>query len=194
MTPRDYALLAQRAYTTPPLIGLEASAARAIVQGSAIAFPGTNNAACCLADIEAGVTQVDGLGALHEGFWRALCSIIGRLMALPAVEVTVGHSEGAALAILFAAVQCQAGRAPKAVYAFEPPRVSVDDTLAALFAAHGVQVNLYRNGGDIVPMLPRLRHAWQHCAPLNQIGKSSLPVWNEEDHPIERVIEALTCA
>jgi hypothetical protein len=140
------------------------------------------------------VTQVDGLGTLHEGFWRALCSIIGRLMALPAVEVTVGHSEGAALAILFAAVQCQAGRAPKAVYAFEPPRVSVDGTLAALFAAHGVQVKLYRNGEDIVPMVPRLLHAWQHCAPLNQIGRPSLPVWNEEDHPIERVIEALTCA
>ncbi|WP_230963679.1 hypothetical protein [Burkholderia territorii] len=42
------------------------------------------------------------------------------------------------------------------MYGFEPPRVSIDDTLAALFAAHGVQLHLYRHGEDIVPLVPRL--------------------------------------
>jgi len=89
---------------------------------------------------------------------------------LPAVDVTLGHSEGAALALLCAAQLCLAGRPPKAVWAFEPPRVSADGTLAALFAAHGVQLTLTQNGEDIVPMVPRLGEAWQHPAPLQRIG------------------------
>ncbi|CAG9263948.1 conserved hypothetical protein [Burkholderia diffusa] len=191
MTPRDYALLAQRAYTTPPQIGVEAGAARAIVEGSAVAFTGTNNVACWLADLDVGTVAVDGLGTLHAGFWRAFCSIRSSLMALPAPAVTVGHSEGAALAILFAAASCQVGRPPKDVYAFEPPRVSADGVLGALLAAHGVRMHLYRNGADVVPLVPRLLHAWQHPAPLIGIGAPSLPVPNVEDHFIDRVIAAL---
>lgn len=189
-TPLDYALLAQRAYSTPPLIGLEASAARAIVDGAAVAFPGTNNnVACWLADLDVELAIVTGLGALHAGFWRAYSSIATPLMASPTPKVTVGHSEGAALAILYAAALCQAGRAPRAVYAFEPPHVSADGTLAALFAGHGVQLGLYRNGGGVVPLVPRLLHPWQHPASLTDIGKVAPP--NVEDHFIERVIEAL---
>ena len=103
MTPQDYARLAQRAYLVQPQIGAESSAARAIVEGDAVAFPGSNNVACWLADLDADVVQVDGFGALHHGFWKAFNTISAKLMALPAPAVTVGHSEGAALAILFAA-------------------------------------------------------------------------------------------
>ncbi|MBP0589197.1 lipase [Paraburkholderia sp. LEh10] len=192
MTPRDYALLAQRAYTTLPLIGLEASAARAITEGNAVAFPGTNNGACWRTDVEVAITRVEGLGYLHAGFWQALCSIVGPLLALPCVDVTVGHSEGAALALLHAALLCQIGRPPREVYAFEPPRVSVDGTIAALLQARGVQLHLYRNGLDIVPLVPpSLVHTWQHPAPLIAIGKPSLPVPNVADHSIDRVIAAL---
>ncbi len=191
MTPRDYARLAQRAYLVHPQIGAESSAARAIVEGDAVAFPGSNNLACWLADLDADVVQVDSLGALHHGFWKAFSSISGQLMALPAPAVTVGHSEGAALAILFAAQLCVAGRAPRAVYGFEPPRVSADDVLAKLLTAHGVQVNLYRNGEDVVPLVPRLLHSWQHPAPLIEIGHAAWPVPNVEDHELTRVIQAL---
>ncbi|WP_407059293.1 lipase family protein (plasmid) [Ralstonia syzygii subsp. celebesensis] len=191
MTPRDYAQLAQRAYLVQPQIGAESSAARAIMEGDAVAFPGTNNVACWLADLDARVMQVDGLGALHRGFWGALCSIRVALMALPAPVVTVGHSEGAALAILFAAALCLAGRPPKAVYGFEPPRVSADGTLASVLNTHGVQVSLYRNGEDVVPLVPRLLHDWQHPAPLIKIGRPALPMPNVSDHAIGRVIQAL---
>ncbi|QCP50138.1 lipase [Trinickia violacea] len=194
MTPRDYALLAQRAYTSPPQIGAEASAARAIVEGSAIAFPGTNNIACWLADLDVEIVNVPDLGVLHAGFWQAFCSIRDPLMALPTPDVAVGHSEGAALALLYAGVLCLAGRAPQEVYAFEPPRVSVDDTLGALLQANGVQVHLYRNGEDVVPLVPRLLHPWQHPGPLTPIGTPSLPVPNVEDHFIERVIAALSAS
>jgi len=191
MTPRDRALLAQRAYFTPPQIGEASGAARAIVEGDAVAFPGTNNLACWLADLDVAVEVVPGLGALHAGFWRAFSSIQGALLALPPPAVTVGHSEGAALAILFAAVLCVAGTPPREVYAFEPPRVSADATLAALFQAHGVQMHLYRNGGDVVPLVPRLLHPWQHSSPLREIGNPPLIDPNVEDHFIERVIAAL---
>ncbi|CAG9252417.1 conserved hypothetical protein [Burkholderia diffusa] len=191
MAPLDFALLAQRAYTATPQIGIEGGAARAIVERDAVAFPGTNNVACWLADMDIETVAVDGLGVLHAGFWRAFCSIRDALLALPPPAVTVGHSEGAALAILYAAALCQAGDPPQAVYGFEPPRVSVDGMLASLFASHGVRVYLYRHGEDIVPLVPRLVHAWQHPAPLIAIGTPLLPIPNVEDHFIERVIDAL---
>ena len=191
MTPQDYARLAQRAYSVKPQIGAPASAARAIVEGDAIAFPGSDNLACWLADLDVDVVKVDGLGLLHRGFWKAFSTISSQLLALPAAAVTVGHSEGAALAILFAAALCMAGRPPRAVYGFEPPRVSADPTLANLLSAHGVEVNLYRNGQDVVPMVPRLLRAWQHPAPLIEIGRAAWPMPNVEDHKIARVIQAL---
>lgn len=192
MTPRDYALMAQRAYDTPPQIGVESSAARAIVEGNAVAFPGSNNIACWLADLDVNVIFVPGMGGLHAGFWRALQSIRDPLLALPSTEVTVGHSEGAALAILFAALLCKLGKPPKAVYGFEPPRVSIDPVLSVVLNTNGVKVNLYRNGEDVVPLVPRILHPWQHPAPIIAIGHASLPVPNVEDHKLGKVVEALT--
>jgi len=195
MTPADYARLAARAYSTPPTIGSEDTAARAVDFGQGvIGFPGTNNLACWLADLDAGTTYVPGLGKLHSGFWCAFDMISAPLMLRTDVVVTLGHSEGAALAILYAAALCQAGKPPKAVYAFEPPRTSCDGTLAALFAAHGVTLYLTQNGEDIVPMVPRLLDAWQHPAPLHRIGHATLPCPNVEDHMIDRVVAALVAA
>jgi hypothetical protein len=191
MTPLDAAHLAQAAYTTPPTIGEPTSAARAVVGNGVVSFPGTNNIACWLADLDAKARFVQGLGWLHCGFMDALEEIKAPLLALPDVDVTVGHSEGAALAILYAAARCLAGCPPKEVYAFEPPRVSADGALAKLFKDNGVKVNLYRNGNDIVPIVPRILHDWQHPAPLINIGEASLPFPNVEDHLMHNVIESL---
>lgn len=189
-----YALLAQKAYQLPPHIGAEASAARAIIEtmpdGLTVAFPGTNNIACWLADLDVALTYVRGLGRLHAGFWGAYASIEGPLME-QSPKVTTGHSEGADLALLYGGALCLAGKPPKAIYAFEPARVSVDATLAKLFAQHGVKLLLTQNGEDVVPMVPRLLHAWQHPAELVKIGAASEPIPNIEDHLIENVIKAL---
>src|ERR1035437_3681879 len=101
MTPLDYARLAQRAYATTPTIGTENTAARAVVESGIVSFPGTDNLACWLADLDAGIQHIPGIGAVHCGFWDTLSSIKRPLMAIPDVEVTVGHSLGAALAILY---------------------------------------------------------------------------------------------
>jgi len=194
MNALPYALIAQAAYSDPPDIGRADTAARAIktvnADGLIVTFPGTSNLACWLADLDVSVVGVEGLGTLHEGFWNALGEIEADLLALDP-DVTCGHSEGGALAILYAAVLCLDGRPPKAVYAFEPPRVSVDNTLASLLTQHGVQLLLTQNGEDVVPLVPRLLHDWQHPGPLTRIGKASEPFPNVEDHLIENVIRAL---
>ena len=192
MTPLEAAQLAQRVYTDAPTIGQGASAARAVVYGSAVAFPGTDNLACWLADLDAAAVDVPGLGRLHAGFWGAWREISAQVLTLPSIQYTIGHSEGAALAIIAAASLCLAGKPPTEVWAFAPPRVSADTVLAQLFHAHGVELHLYRNGLDIVPDVPRLLQPWQHPAPLTGIGHASLPVVNIEDHLIEHVIKALS--
>ena len=75
MTPRDFALLAQEAYFAKPDIGKADSASRAIVRhtadGLVVAFPGTDNVACWLADLDIHQIPVEGAGNVHAGFWRA---------------------------------------------------------------------------------------------------------------------------
>lgn len=192
MTPHDYALLAQEAYSAKPDIGVENSASRAIVRqtpaGLCIAFPGTNNLPCVGADADITTCNVPGIGKVHRGFWDAWMAI--QLPVLAAVNggpvTLVGHSLGAAIAIMAASAMVVGGNGPAAVYGFEPPHVSPDTSVATLLSH--VNVNLYRNGNDIVPLLPL---GWNHAAPITKIGAALLPFVNVQDHAIDRVILAL---
>lgn len=192
MTPRDFALLAREAYTAAPDIGKADSASRAIVRqtaaGLVIAFPGTDNLDCWGADLDVEPIDVAGVGRVHRGFfeaWRAIS--IDVLAAIAGQPVTlVGHSLGAAIAIMGAAAMTSGGNAPIAVYGFEPPRVSADMRLALLLAS--VPMHLYKNGNDIVPDVPPDLF---HAAAVTRIGKPELPFPNTLDHALARVIEAL---
>ncbi len=190
MTPKDYAILAQKCYTDPPTFGREDSAARAVVYGDVEAFPGTNNLACVRTDIEIESVGVPGMGRLHQGFWNAYQSLASQLADRCPKGVT-GHSEGGALAVIRAAALCLAGTPPKELRVFEPPRVSQDDTLRKLFIAHGVDVLFTRKGNDIVPMFPNLPDIWQHSADLTPIGKAIHWFDNVDDHAMQGVIDAL---
>ncbi|WP_257819843.1 lipase family protein [Burkholderia glumae] len=195
MTPHDFALLAREAYTAPPDIGVADSASRAIVRqtaaGLVVAFPGTDNVASWLADLDVLPIDVAGVGLVHRGFWGAWSAIASAVAAaIGAQPVTlVGHSLGAALAICAAAALTSAGRAPAAVYGFEPPRVAAGPRLGLLLAA--VQINLFKNGNDVVPDVPL---GWRHVALLTHIGVPALPFPNVEDHAIDRFIAALAPA
>ncbi|MCM2538009.1 lipase family protein [Burkholderia glumae] len=195
MTPHDFALLAREAYTAVPDIGVADSASRAIVRqtaaGLVVAFPGTDNAATWLADIDVLPIDVAGVGLVHRGFWDAWSAIAPAVAeAIAAQPVTlVGHSLGAALAICAAAALTSTGQAPVAVYGFEPPRVAAGPRLGLLLAA--VPVHLFKNGNDVVPDVPL---GWHHAAPLTCIGAPALPFPNVEDHAIDRVIAALAPA
>jgi hypothetical protein len=192
MSPRDYALLAQEAYSAKSDIGDENSASRAIVRqtagGLVIAFPGTDNWDCWGADFDVIPMNVPGAGKFHRGFWLAWQAIsVSVLAALKAQPVTlVGHSLGAAIAIAAAVEMTISGNAPVAVFGFEPPRVSPDLGIRTLLAK--LPVHLYKNGNDIVPDIPL---GWHHAALLTHIGKPDLPLGNVRDHAIARVIQAL---
>jgi triacylglycerol lipase len=192
MTPRDYALLAQEAYTANPDIGVDGSASQAIVRhteaGLCIAFTGTENLDGWGADFDVVPVSVPGAGNVHRGFldaWRAISAPV--LAAIAGQSVTlVGHSLGAAMAIMCAMDMTLAGNPPIAVWGFEPPRVSPDLTIRALLAK--VPVHLYCNGNDLVTAVPP---GWQHAAMLIHIGKARLPFPNIEDHKIANVVSAL---
>ncbi len=197
MNPLTYALLAQKAYSVPAMIGEQDSAARAIFEetddGLAFALPGTNNVACMLADLDFRVQPVTGLGGLHAGFWEAYLEIRQPLWDQVAKTnkpiITTGHSEGADLALIFGGYLCLFGRPPKAIFAFEPAHVSIDDTLATLFETNGVQVLITRKGNDLVPIVPRLFQSWRHPGPVTPIGKPLRPFDNIEDHAMDGVVE-----
>lgn len=192
MTPRDFALLAQEAYTAAPDIGNADSASRAIVRhtdaGLVIAFPGTDNAACFAADFDIEPFDVAGVGKVYRGFWNAWEAIsLPVLAAVAAGPVTlVGHSLGAAMALCAAAYMAVGGNPPAAVFAFEPPRVGDDMGIRTALAR--VPLYLFRNGNDIVTDLPPDGH---HPAMLTPIGSPSFPFPNLADHAIRKVIAAL---
>lgn len=198
LNPLTYALLSQDAYTTKPQIGNPDSSARAIIEstidGTAFAFPGTDNIACWLADLDCGVTAT-GLGRVHNGFNNAALSILpdieAKLSTVPQPAILTGHSEGACLALLVGGYLCLAGKPPKAIFGFEPARVSIDDTLFDLFEKCGVMVYLTDQGNDIVPQIPRLLFSWRHPAHLVKIGAPSEPFANVTDHSIGLVVAAI---
>lgn len=191
MTPLDYALIAQEAYTAAPDIGVAASASRAIVRhtpaGLVVAFPGTNNLPCVETDLNIETINVPTAGGVHKGFWLAWQAIsIDVLAAINGQPVTlVGHSLGAAIALMAALDMTISGNPPAAVYGFEPPRLSPGCGPRVVLAR--VPLWLYKNGGDPVPDLP---WGWKHWAALEFIGTPSLP--NPQDHYIARVIASLT--
>jgi triacylglycerol lipase len=192
MSPYDFSLIAKEAYTAVPDIGAADSASRAILRhtdaGLVIAFPGTDNLACFAADFDIEPFEVVGVGKVYKGFWDAWDAIsLPVLAAASGYSVTlVGHSLGAAIALMCAAYMTVGGNPPAAVYGFEPPKVGLDAGVRTALA--DVPVFLYKNGNDAVPDVPP---GGEHAAPLTPIGKAAFPFPNLTDHRIDRVIQAI---
>lgn len=193
MTPRDWALIAQEAYTAKPDIGSAPGPSCAIVRhtadGLVIAFPGTDSVADLLTDFDVTPTPVPALGRIHQGFYKAWSAISAQVesAAGDAPVTFTGHSLGAALAVIAGASRMAAGKPVQAVWGFEPPRVSPEPTIHNVLAK--TSVILYKNGNDAVTDVPPL---WPQSAKLIGIGKPCYPWPNLRDHAIARVIEALS--
>lgn len=192
MSPHDYALLAQEAYSAAPDIGKADSASRAIVRqtpgGLVVAFPGTDNAACLVSDFDIAPIEVPGIGRVYRGFWNAWDAIsVPVLAAIAGRPVTlVGHSLGSSIALMAAAAMTAGGNPPVHVYGFEPPRVGVDLGVRTLLAK--VPVFLFKNGNDLIVDLPPGGH---HAALLKHGGVPLFPLPNLADHALTRVLLAL---
>lgn len=187
MNPIDYAILAKRAYSDSPTVGRADSASRMHVYGDVHVFRGSDDISSWLADFDASVTEVWGLGNVHAGFYGALAAILPACLALPRPKAIAGHSLGAAMAILYAAVLAQQGYVVP-VYAFEPPRLAADDGLRTLLQAKQVPWYACRNGCDVVTQVPV---SMTLPGELTHIGKAVVPFDNATDHSIDRVIQAL---
>lgn len=192
LLPVDYARIAQEAYAAKPDIGSAPGPSCAIVRktadGLVIAFPGTDSIADLLADFNVTPTEVPALGRIHNGFWQAFSAIAPQVESAAGDEpVTfVGHSLGAALAVIAGASRVAAGKPVQAVYGFEPPRVSPEPTIGNVLAK--TSVILFKNGNDAVCDVPPL---WPQSAKLIGIGAASYPFPNLKDHALARVIAAL---
>lgn len=193
MTPRDFALLAQEAYTAKPDIGDPDSASRAIVRqtaaGLVVAFPGSDNLDCWLTDFDMTRLAVPGIGVVHQGFYQAWQAIaVDVLAAVDGRPVTlVGHSLGGAIALMAAADMMQSGIKPAALYGFEAPRVSPTTCIADLLAP--IDPWLCRNGSDPVPDVPP---RWKPGGAVRQIGKRPGIIPDVRDHLlVDSVIPAL---
>ena len=187
MNPIDYALLAKRSYTDAPTVGRADSASRMHVYGDVHVFRGSDDLASFIADADCDVIAVEGLGKLHKGFYGALAAILPECLALPRPSAVAGHSLGAAMAIIYAAVLAQLGHVVP-VYAFEPPRLCSDAAMQDLLAANKVPWFATRNGLDVVTQVPP---GLTLPGPLTKIGKPSFSLDNLTDHGIGRVIAAL---
>lgn len=200
-----YACMAKSAYTLPPTIGAVNSAARAIVDntadGVAVGFPGTNNFACVVADVEA-IPTATPLGQLHAGIWGAFLEIGVQLLKL-SPSVIYGHSEGGGLALTYAGMLCLAGKPPKFVYAFEPLQICCDDKLRDILSVHGVKVLITHHGFDIVPCNPpALIYPWRQPGTVTELCTTTYPwprispylIRNITDHEIDKIIQSLEIA
>lgn len=183
----DYALLAQRAYSQKPDIGVESSASRAILEttpdGLCVAFPGSDNIACFIADLDAVVTDTPLLGRLHNGFWETYLKMAVELAELTPNVIT-GHSLGGSLALIYGAHRALMGHAPKMIYAYEPAMPSVDPIMRSILDAAHVQVTITHNGRDIVPCIHSISDGWQMPGNVTELCQTSAPYPHISDDPI----------
>lgn len=187
MTPLDAALYAARAYVDPPTIGHPDSASVMHVYGSAHVFRGTTDLDGWIHDADIATSAVWKLGTVESGFWEALADILPACLALPRPQVVIGHSLGAAMAILYSGVLEMLGCVVP-LFAFEPPRVCGDDTLLKLNHACKLPWYATRNGNDVIPDVPP---ELSIPGPLTAIGTPAYPFPNMTDHHIDNVIRAL---
>ena len=190
-----YALLSQQAYLHPPNIGNINGAGRAIVtltdDGRVLTFRGSDDLESWLHDFEITTTPILGLGEVHEGFWSAWMEIAVRCLDVQP-EVVAVHSLGGALALIAAANLCLTGTPPKAVYAFEPPRISTDHLIHKLLIDNGVKLYIFRNGRDAITQTPMAVPGWSwNEIPLIHVGDQTELFENIVDHNILNVIDSI---
>lgn len=153
-------------------------------------FRGTDEPADWLTNFRVTPWLVEDLGWVHKGFYKVAGEVFEHVLVESVrcdLDVTTfqftGHSLGGAIALFMAAFMKKHGWKIRDVVTFGAPCVGQLDLL------DDERLVLYRNGRDIVPMLPIIT---PQPAPLINIGKPAAWHWNSRDHSIDHYVAALT--
>ncbi|MBF0169318.1 MAG: lipase family protein [Alphaproteobacteria bacterium] len=142
-----------------------------------------------LRDLRGFPVMANELGVrLHAGFWKAARRSWPDIQAelWPHREVVfTGHSMGAAIATIWAALAVRQGFRVKALVTFGSPRVGWSGLGRLL---EGVPVFRYHRGGDMVPRHPWPVWGYSHVDQPIRLPGSGLPI---SDHAVDGYLEAL---
>ncbi len=131
-------------------------------------------------------------GVVEAGFLLAAQSVLGRVARAAAGKrcTMIGHSLGAALALLLGVLLKDDGNPPQAIFAFAPPRVGYDAFIAALA---GMRVRAFRFHNDPVPLAPlTLPPLWPYRqVPLIGLGPAPTHALDAADHHIGNYVNAI---
>ncbi|MDB5358826.1 MAG: putative phage class 3 lipase [Rhodospirillales bacterium] len=155
-----------------------------------LAIQGTQDKAQAIADANAWPKRSKAGWWAHSGFVTAAEALEQMVLKHLGQPLTItGHSLGAAVSVAVSGLLLRWWR-PSAieVVGFGCPRVGMPALVRALA---DVEIRLYRNGNDVVPLLPwPFPLPYRHVRPLIPIGAPMLnPV---EAHGIARYISAMT--
>lgn len=187
---------------TPDIVGVN-NAVRVFITAASdgaliVAIEGTHDELGIVLDLLAiavpDIERIDhpSLGMVDAGFLLAAQSVLASV----AVKIDaksyylVGHSLGAAVALLLAGLFADAGKIPRGVFAFAPPRVGYAKFLTAL---SGFSVRAWRYHNDPVPLVPFTLPDFPYVqVPLIGLGPAPSHDLEWRDHHMENYVNALT--
>lgn len=123
-----------------------------------------------------------GLGPIHSGFYYASLPALTEILKVALTEPVgmIGHSLGAAMAILLGCQLIDFGIKPVVIAGYAPPRVG---TKHLVKIATSVPHQYWRYGTDPVTQVPfRLRKEPFEQVPLTHIGPPAGPIWKPSNH------------
>ena len=155
-----------------------------LVQDNVFAFRGTDEPLDALRDIRIFPLWTRELGFCPAGFLKASKRLVNKVTSVCLEQdidhkniVLTGHSLGGAVAMILGALMTRDEIPPKEIVTFGAPRCG------RLKILDGVPVTQYRNGKDVVPLVPPLMRRHDKLLELGRPGSS----WIKDHYVINYV-------
>ena len=144
-----------------------------LVQDNVFAFRGTDEPLDALRDIRIFPLWTRELGFCPAGFLKASKRLVNKVTSICLEQdidhkkiILTGHSLGGAVAMILGALMTRDEIPPKQIVTFGAPRCG------RLKILDGVPVTQYRNGKDVVPLVPPLMRRHDKLLELGRPGNS----------------------